>query len=212
MSQYKEIINSLKPVAYSKYKEITSNEKLMAYTALILEEKWVPLTFNYLCIAAFKLFPWKFCCDEEFREFPSVDRLNRTMMHMKYQQWKPSYLAWSIKTWYSITNLWRQNALMTKNIIDSTKDTGEAEQITTDKHKEWSWKYKQLLEDPWFKEYVKTWKFDEIAIYDFFEVTPFTQIDYIKKTLTAWLEYAESKENGNEKCSEYIKIFLSRHN
>ena len=58
---YKDIINSLEPIEYSKYKDITSYEKLMIYVAKILEEKKVPLTFNYLCISAFKIFPDAFC-------------------------------------------------------------------------------------------------------------------------------------------------------
>ncbi len=104
---YKELIDWLKPFAYSQYKDVTSYEKLMMYAALKLEEIKVPLTFNYICIASFKLFPDKFCCDNEFKEFPSVDRLNRTMMHLKYVKNWGSCLTWSIGNWYQITNLWR---------------------------------------------------------------------------------------------------------
>ncbi|MBR6640974.1 MAG: hypothetical protein IKL08_02120, partial [Clostridia bacterium] len=81
---YREIINKLKPIEYSKYKDVTSNEKLMIYVASVLEKQNVPLTFNYICIATFKMFPDTFWCDEEFKEFPSIDRLNRTYMHLKY--------------------------------------------------------------------------------------------------------------------------------
>ena len=108
---YKEIINKLKPFEYSKYKNISSNEKLMIYAAYELEKKHVPLTFNYICIASFKLFPEKFCCDEEFKEFPSVDRLNRTYMHLKYVKKGKPYLAGSVKDGYSITNFGKANAL-----------------------------------------------------------------------------------------------------
>lgn len=53
---YKEIINSIKPFDYSKYKDITSKERLMLYAAVFLERNNVPLTFNYLCVAAFNSF------------------------------------------------------------------------------------------------------------------------------------------------------------
>ena len=52
---YKEIINSYQAIDYSKYKDITSYEKLMLYVARELKKSKVPLTFNYLCVATFKI-------------------------------------------------------------------------------------------------------------------------------------------------------------
>ena len=78
---FKETINAIEKIEYSKYASVSSNEKLCIYAAYYLEQRKVPLSFNYLCIATFKLFPDKFCVDEEFPEFPSVDRLNRTVLH-----------------------------------------------------------------------------------------------------------------------------------
>lgn len=56
----KEIIENIKPFSYSQYKDISSYEKLAVYAACFLEDQNVTLSFNYICIAAFKFFPISF--------------------------------------------------------------------------------------------------------------------------------------------------------
>ena len=154
---YKEIINKLKPFEYSKYKNISSNEKLMIYAAYELEKKHVPLTFNYICIASFKLFPEKFCCDEEFKEFPSVDRLNRTYMHLKYVKKGKPYLAGSVKDGYSITNFGKANALEVESIINNSVVDKSIKAPVVDKHKKGYGKdYMDFIESDGYKKYQLT--------------------------------------------------------
>lgn len=207
---YKEIINNLKPIEYKSYFDDLSFEKFMLYTALTLEEMGIPLTFSYLCIATYKLFPEKFCFDDEFKEYPAWERLNRTYMHLKYvPKGKTPYISGSVGAWYSFTEFWRTEAKNAKAIIDS----GEIQKKTPNKkknvnwNKQWRWRYNDFLESRWFKEYEETWKFDEILVYSFFQVTPFTQKSNIKMSLNLWLGFAE--EDNNIRCVEYIKRFLS---
>lgn len=200
---YKDIINNLKPIEYSKYKDITSYEKLMIYVAKVLEDKNVPLTFNYLCISAFKIFPDAFCCDEEFKEFPSVDRLNRTMMHLKYVKNAKPYIAGSVKTGYEITNIGKSVALQVENIINNTKEDKSIEAPKVDKHKKgFSKDYVSFIEGEGYKKYLKTNKIDIMYVWEFFKVIPYTQIKSTKENLKHVMEYA--KENKDEKCMKFI--------
>ena len=202
----KEKINWLKPVPFEKYSDITSYEKLMLYTAIVLEENNVPLTFNYMCVAAFKLFPDKFCCDNEFTEFPSVDRLNRTMMHLKYvKKWTPS-IVWTIETWYKLTNLWRATAENVKARIRSDKISTITEKPIVDAHKKWIWSYSKFIEWEWYKKYLETDEIDPMYIWKFFGITPYTQIKKVKQDLNDIRDYA--KENKNDKCELFITNIL----
>ncbi len=204
---YKEIINKLKPFEYSKYKNISSNEKLMIYAAYELEKKHVPLTFNYICIASFKLFPEKFCCDEEFKEFPSVDRLNRTYMHLKYVKKGKPYLAGSVKDGYSITNFGKANALEVESIINNSVVDKSIKAPVVDKHKKGYGKdYMDFIESDGYKKYQLTGEVDIMFIWKFYNVIPYTQIKFVKNNMEDIKQYAT--EAKNLECVEFINKAL----
>lgn len=201
---YKEIINDLKAIEYSKYRDITSNEKLMIYSAYILEKKKVPLTFNYICVASFKLFPEKFCCDEEFKEFPSVDRLNRTMMHLKYVKKGKPYIAGSVENGYSLTTFGRANAIEVESIINNTEINQNIKAPTVDKHKKGiSGDYLKLISTKEYIEFIESGKIDNMFIWKFYNVIPYTQIKFIKENLNIIKQYA--KESSDESCITFVE-------
>lgn len=200
---YKEIINKLEPFDYSKYRDISSNEKLMIYAASELEKRSVPLTFNYICIASFKMFPEKFCCDEEFKEFPSVDRLNRTMMHLKYVKKGKPYLAGSIENGYSLTSFGKANALEVESIINNSIIDKSIKAPVVDKHKKGFGKdYIKFIETAGYKEYLSTAKIDIMFIWEFYNVIPYTQIKFVKESMDDIKQYA--MELNDNKCVEFI--------
>lgn len=206
---FKDKINNLKPIEYKEHFKNLSFEKFMLYAALTLEEKEIPLTFSYLCIATYKLFPEKFWFDDEFTEYPAWEKLNRTYMHLKYvPKGKDPFLSWSIEKWYNLTNYWRQQAKMAKAIIDWDEIQITAPRTKKNvKVKQWRWKYNSFLNSNRYKKYDEKWEFDELWIYSFFWFSPFSQNEYIKNTLKTWKEYA--KEDENIKCLQYIDKLLS---
>lgn len=204
---YKELINELKPINYSKYKNITSYEKLMIYVAKILEDKRIPLTFNYLCIAAFKVFPDAFCCDEEFKEFPSVDRLNRTMMHLKYVKNGKPYIAGSVKHGYTMTNIGKIVAKQVENIINNTEEDKNIKAPMVDTYKKGFAKdYMAFVSGDGYKKYIETNEIDVMYVWEFYKITPYTQIKSTKENLKNVWEYA--KEKKDKKCMEYIEAVI----
>ena len=199
---YKEIIENIIPYDYSKYKDVSSNEKLGAFVACYLVNKDVPLTFNYLCISMFKMFPDKFCCDEDFKEYPSVDRLNRTLMHMSISKTSP-ILNGTAKNGYQLTNYGKNIGLQVKAIIDNSEIDKTIVAPMVDKYKSAPLAdYNKFLDSPGFIKFQNT----EIATLDdvwpYFRVIPFTQIAPIKKKLL--LIKNKAKEEENLKCVEYI--------
>ena len=197
---YKDLINKLESIDYSKYMNISSKEKLMIYAALILERNKIPITFNYLCIATFKIFPDMFYCDEEFKEFPSVDRLNRTLMHLKYVHNGRPYLTGSVENGYSITKVGRAFSEETEAIINNTK---------IDEHKKgFSRDYLLFINSKGYKKYLETNNVDINYIWEFYKIIPYTQIKSTKENLNNVLNYA--KENNDEKCMFFIDEVLKK--
>lgn len=202
---YKEIIENIVPIAYSKYKDVSSNEKLGAFAACYLVEKDVPLTFNYLCISMFKLFPDKFCCDEDFKEYPSVDRLNRTLMHMSISN--TPILNGTAKNGYQLTNYGRSVGMQVKAIIDNTKYDETIIAPMVDQYKSAPIAdYNKFLNSTCFKKYESTGIVTLDDVWPYFRVIPFTQITTIKKKLL--LIKNKAKEENNNVCIDYIdKIY-----
>lgn len=203
--RYKQQIDTLTPFEYSKYANITSNEKLMVYSAYLLEKMHIPLTFNYICIASFKLFPEKFCCDEEFREFPSVDRLNRTMMHLKYVKNGKPYLAGTIENGYSLTSYGKANAIEVESIINNAASDKSIKAPTVDKHKKGiGGDYYRLIKSPEYKKYLETKHVDNMFVWSFYNAIPYTQIKTIKENLLMIRQYA--KDLNDTDCLDFINI------
>lgn len=204
---YREIINKLKPIEYSKYKDVTSNEKLMIYVASVLEKQNVPLTFNYICIATFKMFPDTFWCDEEFKEFPSIDRLNRTYMHLKYVPNGKPYIAGTMKSGFKITSVGKAVAQNVESIIKNGISDSTIKAPPVDMHKKGFDKdYVGFKENQGYKEYEMTGKIDLMKMWSFFGITPYTQIKKTKDNLNNILEYA--KNMNDKEFAEYVEKIL----
>lgn len=205
---FKNKINELQEFNYSQYKDISSCEKLMVYAAYILNKKNIPITFNYMCIAAFKLFPEKFCVDEEFKEFPSVDRLNRTYMHLKYVQNGKSYIVGTTGEGYKLTTYGEAvaeevGAILSNSVIDKTIVAPPVDQHKKGISKD----YLKFKESEGFLNYKTTGKIDLMYVFLFFNVTPYTRMKMINKNLEDILVYA--KECMDNDLINYVNGVIS---
>ena len=78
-----EFIKNIKPFELSEYSGVSSREKLVVYTIKFLSDNFIPTTFDYVCMAAYKLFPDEFKLSDEFPEQADIAGLNRTLMHLR---------------------------------------------------------------------------------------------------------------------------------
>lgn len=206
---YKEIINSIQPFDYSKYKDITSKERLMLYAAVFLERNNVPLTFNYLCVAAFKFFPQALCMDEEFPEFPSVDRLNRTYMHLKYVKSGKPYIVGTQGNGFNLTPYGRALAVETEAIIANSKLDSSTKAPIVDRHKSGSLQdYDKFIASECFIKYKESGLLDMNLVWKHFNVIPYTLMSKIKGKLVEIKKYASSIED--KACVECVKLIIER--
>ena len=206
---YKEIINSIVPIDYSKYANISSNEKLCVYAAYYLEKNGVPLNFNYLCIATYKMFPDKFCADEEFKEFPSVDRLNRTVLHcVRPANEKNRLLIGDVRLGYSLTKMGIAVAQQVENEINGLH-AKVIDKPVIDKHKKGHiTDYLKFTKSDLYKIFQETREIDLFYVWDYFETFPYSDIDKIKKSLKE-IEIV-AKDKNDTVCIDLINEILRR--
>ncbi|MDD2516259.1 MAG: hypothetical protein PHF26_03510, partial [Candidatus Gracilibacteria bacterium] len=103
MLNYVKFIKNIVPEYKAEiYTNVSSREKLVVYAMAYLENNKIPLLFNYICVATFKLFPEKFGFGE-FNEYPHIEMLNRTILHLRPRE--NNYAEGSVRQEYKITEL-----------------------------------------------------------------------------------------------------------
>jgi len=201
MTVYADFIKKLESIPYAKYSAVSSREKLIVYTISFLKENDVPLTFNNICIATFKLFPDKFYFSEEFSEFPHIEMLNRTILHLRPIE--RNYAAGSVRSGYELTPLGEEVARQVKSQIEHGASSSTPNVKVMDPHKKTSENdLRKVLESSAYKQWLETSELDEMKIWEFFGVTPYTQIEKNKSYAKEIRNYAMSK--GEKKVVEFL--------
>jgi hypothetical protein len=209
MENYKDFINSIEPYEYSQYQNVSSRDKLMAYAIYFLYKNNVPLTYSYIVVATYKLFPEIFTVDKEFPNFPDPGKLQLSYMHSKYKQKskKPAIITGTPKTGFAITKYGISVGKETYSIITNTPLDEKVTYVNTDKSRTGgALDYNKFIESKLFKEFKETGEIDKNYIWLHFEVTPFTQIRKIQRTLDDIRKYAHSV--NDEMCINCIDLVL----
>jgi hypothetical protein len=204
---YRDSINAIVPFKKEQYAHIKSDSRLGACTAYILTQKGIPLTMNYLGIAMFKMFPDNFYCDEDFKEYPSLDRLNREIcMHMTITKKKSeAFLAGSAKKGFQLTKygefVGRETKISIEKSITNLDQNYQVNQL--DKHKNGKSKeYFKLTSSNYFKEYKLLGNLSKNFVWKLFDVIPFTKVSSIKKQLK--LAEVKARELNDDTAVSFI--------
>lgn len=193
MSKYSDFVNSIKPYPFEDYARVSSREKLMAYTVSFLESNDIPTSFIYLCVASFKLFPDKFYFSEEFKEYPHIEMLNRTILHLRPKE--NNYATGSVSTEYRLTPLGEEISKQVAVDLATENDSEQPIQVRTmDKKKKAIYNdLQRVLDSREYGAFEKTGVLNESAVWSFFGITPYTQAEYTKKFAKDVKAYAEEK-------------------
>jgi len=205
---YKDIIKNINAINFEKYASVSSNEKLVVYACKYMLENGIPLTFNYICVVSFKLFPDKFYFDDEFKEYPHIEKLNRTILHTHTSK-TSNLLTGSAKTGYKITEAGKIVANQVESDINSGKIVSIKKTAVNDYHKKGTVQdYYKLINSTFYMEYVNKESNIELNnLWNYFQVIPFTKIKDIVEHLTILKNHAKS--TGDETTIKFVENYLS---
>ena len=187
-------IQTIKKIAYSKYANVSSREKLVAYTIKYLDSNGIPTNFNNICIAAFKLFPERFYFSEEFKDYPHIEMLNRTILHLRPKE--RNYAQGSVKTLYRLTKVGRAVADQVEiDIKTGSSDAARLPSKPVDIHKKTAHNdLHKIKTSDIYKCWLESGEVKTLDAWRFFDVTPFTQYDRIKQDIKQLKIDAKSQE------------------
>ena len=157
------------------------------------------------------MFPDLFYCDVDFKEYPSLDRLNREIcMHMTITKKKEdAILAGSAKKGFQLT---KYGEFLGKQIFESiVKGSSQGVNVSikenVDSHKEGPQKeYSEVKKSIFYLEYTKTGQISKNAVWKLFKVIPFTQETTIRKKIK--LAEAKALECNDTEVLEFLKKLL----
>jgi hypothetical protein len=208
MNPETELILNIEPLKEEAYAKISSKEKLVVYALLYLDQNGISSSFNNLCVASFKLFPKAFQFSEEFTQYPHLEMLNRTILHLRPKE--RNYATGNTKTFYKLTELGTEIAKQVKYDLNSDlNNTKEVKLKKVDKHKPSSEKlYNKILSEPEFLYFLNTNEIDELYVWKLFEVTPFSNEREIRINLK--LVRILANEKNNDEIVQFIDSILSK--
>ena len=204
MSNYSNFVNNIKPINYEQYASVSSREKLVVYVIKYLRGNNIPLSWNYIVIAAFKLFPEKFYFSDEFKIYPHIEMLNRTLLHLRPKE--RNYATGGSRIKYELTKFGEETAKQVEEEINLA--TGKPLLLKNkimDSHKaEPSVEFRKLKDSEVYKKFTEG-GFDDMDLWIYYGVTPFSQIERIKKKIKETKIIAE--ENGDQKIISLLNKF-----
>ena len=116
MPDNKKTIAALKPFPPTTYRNIDL-DRLAVYSLCTLEEKKIPLYFDYASVALFRLFPKKFSM-ANFAQYPDTNRINKTLRRLTDQARK-SWATGTVENGFSLTDLGREIGTQTSEMLSN---------------------------------------------------------------------------------------------
>lgn len=193
MNSYTNLINNIKSIEYNKYVSVSSREKLAVYAIKYLNENNIPASFNNICVTLFKLFPDKFYFSEQFKDYPHIEMINRTLLHLRPKE--RNYATGGTRILYKLTKLGEEIAKQVESEINlKLKKQHVVKKIMDDHKAESDIEYLKLKNSSYNKKNIDG-NYDEMDVWSYFRVTPFTQIDKIKNIIKEIRSIAEEKKD-----------------
>lgn len=180
---------------FDKYKNVSSREKLVVFAIQYLNLNNIETNWTNVCITAYKLFPEKFYLSDEFKEYPAIERLNRTLLHLRPKE--QNYAIGSPSVNYVLTPLGKEVAFQVAMILEQGVVKSKSKENVLEKNQHTlANDYKNFISHTLYIEVIEN-KMDVLDfVWLYFEVTPFTQRERIKKKLLSIREYAMTKQDN----------------
>lgn len=202
-----EKLRNIKEIDYDRYVDISSLEKMAAYAIKYLNDNQINTTWTNVVIATYSLFPRRFAISEDFLDFPNVERISRTLMHLVPPKGR-NYAIGSSKIDYTLTPLGCEVANEVEGIINQeAKIKNRKQEVISSIKTTPMTTYIDIKDSEEFKKFCEKNEYSIDMVWTLYKVIPFTQLDKITKKLVSALKY--SQECGDTKCEEFINKMIN---
>ena len=121
MTDDKKRILGIKPLPPNSYHNFDL-DRLAVYSLCLLEEKKIPLFFDYAAVTLFRLFPKKFSM-ANFSQYPDTNRINKALRRLTDQARKS--WAGTVENGFSLNELGREVGKQVLEILNDPERQGK---------------------------------------------------------------------------------------
>ncbi len=119
----KKSIEELKPFDPVSYENLDL-DRLSAFASMTLEELKVPLYFDYMAVALFKLFPKKFSM-ASFSEYPDTNRISKSLRRLVDPKRK-NWATGNLENGFFLTEVGKEIGRQTRDLLNHPNQQREA--------------------------------------------------------------------------------------
>lgn len=182
----KDLLNKLESFDLIEEFKTGSNKKLLLFVIDSLIKIGIDPTFPYLCVAANKMFPQIFSLDKEFPEFPNAIKVRSTLESLTDELMLTDSKSYRLSL--KGKNIARDvSAKLILNII--RKPEQSQKQIGSNVI---SQNYSSLQLSKIYSTYLLDKRIDLEVIWNYFEISPNSHINELKKFFTELNTYANT--------------------
>jgi len=118
----KDLVLKFKPITYKNY-ESFDLDRLVIYVLFTLNEKGIPLYFDFICVSLFKIFPHKFSL-ATFNQYPDAFRVNNALRRTTGALSDKNKKQWANgnpENGFYLTDTGREIAIHVKKLLENPK-------------------------------------------------------------------------------------------
>lgn len=187
----KNVVLKLKAFPPKSYENIDL-DRLVIYTLLVLEEKKVPLYFDFICVGLFKIFPRKFSL-ATFRQYPDAYRISNAIRRTTgalSDQNKKRWATGSPEHGFYLTDTGRQIAEQVKRLLQNPQlqKIQQRSTLTKTRGRSPSKDIQEIRTSETFKKWSTNQEINNHEFYAFLKAAPYTP----KQLLTEHLKQLKS--------------------
>ena len=180
-TQYKKFVLGLKKVDPKSYKNIDL-DRLAVYVINILEENNIPLYYEYIGVALFKMFPEKFALIT-FKEYPDMNRI-ADVLQLNINPTHRNWAIGNIKNGFMLTAAGRQIVKQADAMLKNPNTQKILKSARSPRMKSIQFEVEEILKSQIYDK----WKYNknninEFDILSFLGVMSFTNKMIIKKRI-----------------------------
>ena len=158
-------------------------DRLVVYALHALEEKGVPLYFDFISVELFRLFPRKFSM-ANFRQYPDTNRISKALRRLTDQKRK-SWATGNIENGFYLTDLGREMAKQVSGSLKNPLPKKNRKLIIVNKSrgKSPSDDIQEIRESEAFKKWLTSEEVNNHEFFAFLKAAPYTPIQLLAEHL-----------------------------
>lgn len=191
----KKTISNFKRFPVKSYERIDL-DRLAVYAISVLEENKVPLYFDYIAVAMFRLFPKKFSM-ANFPQYPDTNRVSKTLRRLTDQKRK-NWATGSVENGFNLTDFGREIGKQVLELLKNLKQqASRAQTQTRTRGRSATVETVEVKNSEVYKKWLEKETISNYEFFSFLKATPYTPksmlLDHLRK-----LKHAASTANDDK--------------